>query len=151
MDATGRKWTGRAIQALLVVAVLAYVGNWARVHLMRTRSNLHVSGVTTLPDSLGPGDVRIYNADSSLDVVLIGDKIAAGLSPKTIAKVRADIASKQTSDSGLGGSISKLVTGAVENNIGMQAEFPLRDVRDIRWDNGRLLVDWKKGTDHTLF
>ena len=58
------------------MAVLAYVGNWARVHLMRTRSNLHVSGVTNLPDSLGPGDVRIYNADSSLDVVLIASAAA---------------------------------------------------------------------------
>lgn len=151
MDATARKWTGRAIQLLLVVAVLVYVGNWVRGHLMSTRDRMHVSGVTTLPDTLGPGDVRIYNADSTLDVVLIGDKIAAGLSPKMIAKVRRDMDSSKTSDSGLGGSIAKLVTSTVADKIGLHAEYPLRDLKDVRYDNGRLVFDWKTGSDHTLF
>jgi hypothetical protein len=151
MDDTSRKWAGRAIQALLVVAVLAYLGNWVRQRFVHAADNIHVSGLTTLPDTLGPGDLRIYNVDSSLDVVLIGDKIAAGLSPKMIAKVRRDLDSSKTSDSGLGGSIAKIVTSTVASKIGMHAEFPLKDLNDVRYDSGRLVFDWKKGTEHSLF
>ncbi|MDE3054476.1 MAG: hypothetical protein KGN74_00740 [Gemmatimonadota bacterium] len=152
MDTTARKWTGRAIQLVLGLAVLAYVGNWVRGHLMSTRDRLHVSGVSTLPDTLGPGDLRIYNADSTLDVVLIGDKIAAGLSPKMIAKVRSDIdSSKSKHDSGLAGDFARFVTGTVASKIGMHAMFPLKDLKDVHYDGGKLVFDWRTGSDHTLF
>ncbi len=153
MDATARKWTGRAIQLMLVLAVLVYVGNWVRGHLMSTRDRLHVSGMVTLPDTLAPGELRIYNGDSTLDVVLIGDKIAAGLSPKMIAKVRHDMDSSSAThaDSGLGGRIAKLVTSTVADKIGTHVEYPIRGLKDIRYDNGRLVFDWKTGKKQTLF
>lgn len=151
MDADSRKWAGRAIQLLLAVAVVAYLVHWAHGRFTRATGNIHVSGLVTLPDTLGPGDLRIYNADSTLDIVLIGDKIAAGLSPKMIAKVQRDMDSSKTSDSGLGGSIAKLVTSTVASKIGMHAEFPLKDVKDVRYEGGHLVFDWKTGTNHTLF
>ena len=151
MSDTSRKWAGRGIQALLIVAVLAYVGNWARNHLMPRHENLHLSGLATPPDSLGPGDLRVYSADSTLDVLLLGNKISAGLSPKMVAKIRRDLDSSRTTDSGLGGSIASMVKSTVAGAIGTHAEFPLADLKDIRFDNGHFVFDWKSGSNHVLF
>ena len=38
---------------------------------------------------LGPGDVKITNEDSSVDMAVVGQKIVVRLSDKTMAKVRA--------------------------------------------------------------
>ncbi len=153
MDANSRKWAGRAIQLLLVLVVLAYVGNWLRQRFSHATRDIHLSGMMAVPDTLPPGGLRIYNADSTLDVVLLGDTIAAGLSPKMIAKVRHDIDSSSVThaDSGLGGDIAKMVTSTVASKIGLHAVYPLKDLKDVTYDHGRLVFDWKRGKNHSLF
>ncbi len=103
------------------------------------------------PDSLGAGDVRIYNSDSSVDVILKGDKILAGLSPKTVARVRAEMDTGPTTDSGIGGGIASIVKKTVAGAIGTHAAFPLADIRDVRFDRGRLIFEWANGGEHHLF
>ena len=62
-------------------------------------------------DALAPGDMRIYNVDSSVDLILQGDRILAGLSPKTVAKVKDELARSASEDtSGLGGTFPRGIT-----------------------------------------
>ncbi len=151
MSDTSRKWAGRAIQVVLLFAALAFVGNWFRSHFNSARHETHVAALEAPPDSLGPGDLLIQNADSSVDLILAGDRIWAGLSPKTVAKVRRQMDTSQRSDTGLGGSIAKLVKTGVAGAIDKHAVYRLSDLRDVRYENGRLIFDWKSGGHDTMF
>ncbi len=151
MSVDSRKWQGRAIQLALVIVTVALAVHWVRGRFGSANRSLHVSGLTTLPDTLGPGDLRIYNSDSTVDLVLIGDKLAAGLSPKMVAKIRHDMDTSRASDTGLGGSIASIVKGSVAGAIGSHAEFPLKDLNDLRYENGHIVFDWKSGGHHVLF
>jgi hypothetical protein len=104
------------------------------------------------PNALGPGDLRIYSADSSVDLMLVGDKILAGLSPKTVAEVKTKLETSAARDtSGLGGSIAQIVKKSVAGAIGTHAAFPLSDIRDVRYDGDQIVVEWKDGKTHNLF
>lgn len=102
-------------------------------------------------DSLGPGDMRIYNADSSVDLVLVGDRITAGLSERVLADVRRSTDSSASTDSGLGGAIATLVKKTVATALSTRVAFPLADLNDVRYDGRRLVFDWKRGRSNDLF
>lgn len=152
MSAKSRKWIGRAIQLALVVVAIAFVAYWVRDHVLNLgHHGTHVAALAVVPDSLGPGDLRIYNTDSTLDVVLMGDRIAAGLAPRMIEQVRLKLDSSKHADSGLGGSIASMVKKSVAGAIGTHAMYALADIRDIRYDNGHLILLWKSGGSQTMF
>jgi hypothetical protein len=103
-------------------------------------------------DSLAPGDMRIYNTDSTVDLVLKGDEILAGLSPKTVAKIQGQLDTSASGDtSGIGASISQIVKKSVAGAIGTHAAFPLSDIRDIRYEGEQIVFDWKGGGKHQIF
>ncbi|HEX8725899.1 MAG TPA: hypothetical protein VF737_10980 [Gemmatimonadaceae bacterium] len=151
MSDTSRKWAGRAFQFAVVLIALAFAGNWIRSHFNSARHDSHVAGLEMPPDSLGPGDIRIMNADSTVDLVLVGDRIWAGLSPRMVAKVRRDMDTSQHADTGLGGSIAKMVKSSVAGAIGTHVVYRVSDIRDVRFDSGRVIFDWKSGGHDTMF
>ncbi len=151
MSDTSRKWAGRAIQVVLLFAALAFIGHWVRSRFMSVRHQTHVVALQPVPDSLGPGDVRILNADSSVDLILAGDRIWAGLSPQMVAKVRHDMDTTQHADSGLGSSIATLVKKQVAGAIGTHAVYRVADLRDVRYESGRLIFVWKSGGHDSMF
>ena len=135
---------------LVLLAIFFVSGYFMR----RMPSRRHVRVQTEPPpaDSLGPGDIRIFDADSAVDLTLMGDKILAGLSPKTIAQVKSEIDKSANADStGIGGSISQIVKRSVAGAIGTHAVFPLSDIRDIRYENNQIVFDWVDGGKHELF
>jgi hypothetical protein len=145
-----RRIVGGLIRFGLVIFTIGLVFVWIK---HRIPSHNHVRVETQAPpDSLGPGDMRLYNTDSSVDVVLMGDKILAGLSAKTVAKVKGSINESRSGDtSGFGGMISQIVKTSVAGAIGTHAVFPLADIRDLHYQDGRIRVQWTDGTDHDLF
>jgi hypothetical protein len=151
MADASRKWVGRAAQLALVVLAAAFVVHWVRNRVHLGTRDTHVAGMAPPPDSLGPGDLRIYNADSTVDLVLVGDRISAGLSPKTLGEIRHRMDSSSKSDTGLGGSIASIIKQSVAGAIGTHVQFRLADLNDVRYDNGKLVFDWKKGSQHSLF
>jgi hypothetical protein len=135
---------------LVVLAIVLVVSHFAG----RTSSQRHVRVQAEVPppEALGPGDMRIYNADSAVDLILVGDKILGGLSPKTVAKIKDKLATSGSQDtSGIGASISQIVKKSVAGAIGTHAVFPLSDIRDIRYENGQIVFDWKDGGKHQVF
>jgi len=103
-------------------------------------------------DSLAPGDLRIYNVDSTVDLVLKGDEILAGLSPVTVAKIQHQLDTSASRDTtGIGASISQMVKKSVAGAIGTHAAFPLSDIRDVRYDGDQIVFEWKDGSKHEVF
>jgi len=90
---------------------------------------------------LGPGDVKITNMDSSVDMAVVGQQIVVRLSDKTMAKVRSETDTSHVKDSGFSGSIEKLVKRTVASALGQQYTYPLSDVRDARYENGKIVLD----------
>ena len=150
MDASSRRWVARLIRVGLVILAMAVVASWIGRRTPERPAHMRVETDVPAPDSLRAGDVQIFNSDSTVDVILSGDRILAGLSPKTVHKVRTELG-RPNSDSGLGGSIASLVKKTVAGAIDTHMEFSLADVRDVRYDEGRLYLELNKGGDHLLF
>src|SRR5215831_9207716 len=146
-----RRVVGNLIAFGLVCLTLVLLVGWVKRKVSNTHSHVRVEAQAP-PDSLGPGDMRLYNADSSVDVVLVGDKIFAGLSPKTVAKIKGGLEESRSGDtSGFGGMISQIVKSSVAGAIGTHAVFPLSEIQDIRYDGGKIRVKWTDGGDRELF
>jgi hypothetical protein len=153
MSASRRFVAGLIRLGLVIIAIAFIVHHFHHGGSSSGRiSRMRVETETPPPDSLGPGDLRIYNTDSAVDIILKGDKVMAGLSPKTVGKVRNELATSAAEDtSGIGASISKIVKNSVAGAIGTHAVWPLSDIRDVRYENGALIFDWTDGGTHEIF
>src|SRR4029077_8074786 len=145
-----RRFVGGLIRFGLVILACWLVIAWVR---RKVSSHNHVRvEAQAPPETLGPGDMRIYNADSSVDVVLMGDKILAGLSSKTVAKIKSGLEEAGSGDtSGFGGMVSQIVKSSVAGAIGTHAVFPLAEIKDIHYADGKIRVQWTDGSDRELF
>ena len=65
---------GGLVRIALVILAIAFV---SRYFVRRTTEKTHMRVRTeaAVLDSLAPGDLRIYNVDSTVDLVLKGDEI----------------------------------------------------------------------------
>jgi hypothetical protein len=101
---------------------------------------------------LGPGDIRIFDADTSIELALIGQNVVGGLSQKTLNKVKRDMA-KDSSDkgSGFGASIANIVKTSVSSALGTRITYPVADIQDVRVEDGKLNFYWKDGKRMHLF
>jgi hypothetical protein len=146
-----RRVVGNLIAFALVCVTLVMLVGWVKRKVSNTHNHVRVEAQAP-PDSLGPGDMRIYNADSSVDVVLMGDRILAGLSPKTVTKIKSGLDESRSGDtSGFGGMISQIVKSSVAGAIGTHAVFPLTEIQDIHYADGKIHVKWTDGSDRELF
>lgn len=139
---------------LAIVFVVGYVKHRASpARYSRTLRHVSVQSQSPTAEALGPGDVRIYNADSSVDVVLQGDRLMTGLSPKTVAKVKDEMNKDVDRDSSgaFGVNIGQIVKQSVAGAIGTHVVYQVSDIRDIRYDDGRLRVAWMDGRRDDLF
>ena len=88
--------------------------------------------------TLGPGDIEILNTDSSVAMALVGNRIVVRLSDKTMAQVRRETDTSAVADSGLEGSIERLVKRTVQSALSQQVQYPLSDIREARYENGEI-------------
>lgn len=104
------------------------------------------------PTQLGPGDMQLLNADRTVDLILRDRTILAGLSPQTVERIRAKMRERGPGDSsGLGGMIATTVRNQVADKIGTHISYDIDDIRDIRLDGDRLVIEWKSGKEQQLF
>ena len=150
---TSRRFVAGLIRLTLVVLALAMVGRYFKNKFFASHGTVHVQReAPPASEALGPGDMRIYSADSSVDLVLAGNNILAGLSPKTVEKVKTEMEKSTDRDtSGFAGSISQIVKSSVAGAIGTHAVYALSDIRDIRVEGGQIVFDAKDGKQHDLF
>lgn len=116
------------------------------------RGNMTFSTDVPAATDLAPGDLQIFNVDSTVDLILRGNRIYAGLSPQTVAKVRAKLAESATGETtGIGGLIASAVKEQVADKIDTHARYDVYDIRDIRFENERIVIQWKSGKEQRLF
>ena len=151
MELRQRRWVGRLIKLGLVAVGVLIVLAWLQ-RKSPVRGDLRIQSPPPAGEALATGDMRILNRDSSVQLILRGPNILAGLSDQTVAKVRAEL-EKSTKDdtSGLGGTIAQVVKSTVASNIGKQVVYPVRDIRDIRLENGQLVITRQDGSRSELF
>ena len=153
-----RRFVGGVVRLGLVVLAVFFVSRsfgFGRSSSSRSsrrdRSSVKVE-TQAPPDSLGPGDLRIYNADSTVDLVLRGESILAGLSPKMVSEIKAKIDTSTAKDTtGFSAGIASIVKKSVAGAIGTHAVFPISDLRDIRYEDDQIIFDWNDGQRHQIF
>lgn len=148
-----RRIASRVIRFGLVALAIVIAATWMlRKVDVRGGTPLRVEGAAPALETLAAGDVQIFNEDSTVDVILAGDRLSAGLSPQKLAEVRAEIArSTQKDTGGIGGSIAQIVKTTVADKISIRAVYPLAEIRDVHYeDNGRLRIEWTSGKESTL-
>jgi hypothetical protein len=102
-------------------------------------------------ETLAPGDVRIFNIDSSVNLILRGDDVLAGLSPQMRDKITQEIAQSTTDDTaGFGGAVANMVRTTVASAIAHHAVVPVRDIREIQYEDGQLILVRNNGRRFAL-
>lgn len=151
-----RRFVGGVVRLGLIVLAVFFVSRFfgfGRSSSSSRRGSANVKVETQAPpDSLGPGDLRIYNTDSTIDLVLRGENILAGLSPKMVSEIKAKIDTSTAKDTtGLSASIASIVKKSVAGAIGTHAVFPIADLRDVRYEGDQIVFDWNDGRRHQIF
>jgi hypothetical protein len=150
--ASSRRFLAGLFRIALVVFAIVLISGYVRRKFSHDTRHVRIQQEAPAAEALGPGDIRIFDADSAVDLTLQGDKILAGLSPKTIAQVKGEIDKSTDGDTaGLGASISQIVKRSVAGAIGTHAVFPLSDIKDIRYENDQIVFDWADGGKHEIF
>lgn len=154
MNTASRRAVSVVIRIGLVGLAIVLVAGWIsrRIHAPSYVAHGRVETLEPPTAALGPGDYRLYNVDSAVDVTLVGNRILAGLSPTKVAEVRGKLEQSRKEDtSGMGGAIASMVKQTIADKIGMHAAFNISDIRDIRFDNGRLVFDWRGASQGDVF
>lgn len=146
-----RRWIGRVIRVGLVAFGIVLVVAW--LHSKRARvPEVQLETQPVVAEALAPDDMRIYSRDSAVNLVLQGDRILAGLSPKKIAEIRAELTAPKSGDtSGFAGAIAAMVKEQVAEHIDTHAVYPLAEIRDIRYENGEIVIVDARGNTARLF
>ena len=92
-------------------------------------------------ETLAPGDIRIFNEDSSVNLVLRGAEVLAGLSPQMRDRITQEVAQSTTDDTtGFGAAIANVVKTTVASAIATHAVYPVRDIREIEYEDGQIIL-----------
>jgi hypothetical protein len=151
MELRQRRTVSRAIQVALIALAIGIAIGWAK---RRTPGggNVRMQVDPPVVEAVVGGDLQIFNVDTTVDLILKGDRIYAGLSPKIVDKVRADLARGQEKDtSGLGGAIASIVKQQVADKIAARVVYDVHDIRSIEYREPSIVVEWKRGGEEQLF
>lgn len=147
MDLRTRKRVGVLVRIGLIALTLVFVVSWMVRRVPKAPD--HVSVQQPPPAAtLGPGDLQIVSTDGSIDLILKGDKIMGGLSPATVAKVKAKLDEQKAKDSsGFGAMIEGMVKSSVASAIGTHVTYPIGEITELRFTDGKLIIKTKAGGD----
>jgi len=123
----------RALVVLAAGVALAACGRDAD----RAPENVRLAGRDSAL-TLGAGDVAIVNTDSSVEMAVVGQNIVVRLSDKTMNRIRQETDTLAVRDSGIGGSIERLVKSTVRSALSRQVTYPVSQVDDARYENGEI-------------
>lgn len=97
-------------------------------------------------DDMGPDRYSVLSEDGEVKMGLTDAVVYFALSDSLQAEVRSEV-ERETDKEGLGGMIGGIVSGAVGKAIGFRAKYPVEDIRDIRWADGEMVVEFEDGSD----
>ena len=148
---SSRRFVGGVVRVGLIVLAIALIGGWIGSKVSRHKPDIRVQRTPVADAALAAGDVRVYNRDSSVDIVLQGSRLLTGLSPKTVAKVQSELQRETSDTGGIGGLIASTVKQTVASNIGTHVVYSLSDIKDVRYKDGQIILERKDGSETGLF
>jgi hypothetical protein len=150
MELRQRRTVSRFVRFLLIALAVGIAIAWLSRRTPEGVKNIQIESPPS--QALGSGDLQIFNEDTTVDLVLQGTRIYAGLSPKIVEKVRGDLARSTGKDTaGIGGAIAQLVKQQVADKIDTRVVYDIDAIRDIRYDEPSIVVEWKRGGEEHLF
>jgi len=137
-------WIGAIVAVPLVIAACDRGSTRVRVSSGRDRSDATFAERDT-NRVLGPGDIRVMNSDSSVEIAVIGDSIVTGFGPRLIAEIQKST-DTNSAGNGFGAGIEKMVKNAVASALNREIKYAITDVKDVRYEDGKLQFYWKDGS-----
>ena len=95
-------------------------------------------------ENLGADRFVIHSEDGAVRMGLTDYVVYFTLSDSVLTEARAEMRDSMPRG-GIGGAISGMVRGGVERALSFRAKYPLEDIRDIRWENDRMVVELTSG------
>lgn len=90
----------------------------------------------------GAEQIVITTREGDVDLGLTDEVLFIRLSPKKVDEIEEEIDAEIEGTEGLGRSIAEAVTGAVTGALRHAVQFPVDDVEAVRYENGRLDIDF---------
>lgn len=115
----------------------------------REAADLHFDLDDVALSSRLPGTVvdAVSTRDGEIELGVTDSVLYTRLSPELQARIEAEMADETEDESGLGGAIARAVTGAVSQGLAMAVSVPLDEVRDVRYEDGRVVIEMADGGD----
>jgi hypothetical protein len=132
------------LAVLLVSAAACGRGDHARGDVV-AGSNVTVDTAAAraaADEPLGPGDVRVTSTDGAVILALVGDSVRLQLSDSLRNKVKQDL---DSSKDGFAGMITRSVSGVVSSAMGFVVRVPVRDIEDVRYEDGQIKLRSRGG------
>lgn len=95
-------------------------------------------------EDLGPDRFAIHSTDGGLRLALTNDFVYFALSDSVVAVARQEMQDSMPRE-GIRGAIAGMVRGGVNRALSFRARYPVAEIRDIRWEDGRMLVEFEDG------
>ncbi len=85
----------------------------------------------------------ITNRTDELELVLTTAGVALKLSEQKLAEIEKELDQERGDgdDSGVAANIKKFVLDSVENMLNQQVAYPLDSVREMRWEDGEIVIE----------
>lgn len=90
-------------------------------------------------DDIGPDRHAIVGRDGDVKMGLTDEYVYFGLSDETLEKARAEMRREAEGD-GAGGFLGGILEKTVGKALGFRARFPVSEIEDIRWEDGRMRI-----------
>ena len=78
--------------------------------------------------------------DGHIELGVTDEVLFSRLSESLRDEIQTEMDDETADETGLGGTIARAVTGAVAEGLATSVSVPLDDVRDIRYENGRVEI-----------
>ena len=87
----------------------------------------------------------VRTRDGGMELGVTDSVLFTRLSPALQREVEAEMAEETADQTGLGGALARAVTGAVAQGLAMAVNVPIDDVRDVRYEDGRVVIEMVDG------
>lgn len=92
-------------------------------------------------EDLGPDRYTMVSDEGDVKMGLTDEFVYFALSDSTTAEVRAELRSK-SEEEGASGFFGGLLERTVGKMVGFRARVPVAEIRDIRWEDGEMRVEF---------
>lgn len=96
-------------------------------------------------EDIGPDRFAVESLEGEVKLGLTDRFVYFSLSEAAAERARAEMEEELEGKEGLGGLIGGVVTSAVDRALSFRVKYTLEQIRDIRWEDGRMVIIMEDG------